>query len=1409
MRKFLLSLLAMFAVVATSSAADITDVLNQSVTGITGSSYTSFSGITVTSKAVYAGQCAGSYSSIQLRSNNSNSGIVTTASGGTITKVEVTWNSNTSANRTLQVYVSNTAFEDPTELYGGDATLAGTIVNDGSSTTLEIDGTYAYVGIRSASGAMYLDEVKFTWNDGQNVDTEAPEAPVITPEAGIYYGPTDVTITAEEGTEIYYTLNGGEETLYVAPFTLSETTKVEAVAKKGEHVSAKTSATFTIATVYTSLDDINRNTVDGNTPMKLVFDDLLVAYVNGSNTYVTDGEVGLLLFGTTDLTAGDRIKGSLTGTATLYNGLPEVKTSAAEIDAEVLSSDNAVAPKVVAADALKADMLGFVSQYVTLKGAKFAESQEVSTKINVPFTVGENEFFIRNNFLVEFAVDAEKEYKVSGFVTIYKENIQLYPIKAEDIAEKLPVVLSELANPSFDEGVTYGVDATDNLATSGSANNAEITGWTSNGGAAWSVGASFAYGTQAQLNSSAIPAEGPSTAALGVSVGWGGTVSYSQPVSLPAGYYVMSYKALNIFDAATQLQSRCGVIGGGNSFTSEKNSFASNVWESDFITFDLADDVEEARLQIGGSAISGGSTANAKVLFDDVELKLFDTAEERDAYVAQAKAAADLATAIGKATILKENTITGEELFMKPSSAAEELGKAIEAAQAVADNAEATTEEMEAAIEALATAVAAFNAAPVVQPEADAKYTFRLSLETEPPYYLYLDTETNTANVSQETLSEFSFVPTEVEGQYLLKTDDDAYLGHTPNGNDVWSMNATDQTPWMFTRLANGTYTIDKVTNTNQHVGAEANVESNSRVWADKLAGRAESQWFIEKVKSILVAPAFNIAPESEVEEGTELTVTFTADDLGDLAAEDLTVNYAANIVKTDEEGNGDTQYIRGTAKLDEATAIEYEFVAGFMYEVALNEITLTNAAGEQVGEQNPDVSAETSFIVVAKPEDPAQDVLDVMAKYPQVVSALVPDFSAWEGGLVSNNGQHWDGTSSSVYYEQTGAQWGQSAWENSSSVNLTLPAGKYLILVPGRSSASENVEAYMMVGEEKVVFPAKGDVGFGIATDGTPTFAEDATYANNGLGRGWEYRYVEFESDGTTPVTVTLGGSATAEHQWMSFTQPILRTTEDNTAVAKELLQQALDEANALLDNAGDGPFQKSEDDTNAFQGAIDAAQGVYDNASATNDEVTKATEDLKAATEAYKNAAVDVDETKYWKLRNALNADPAYYMVLDAEYQYVYVSQEEEPTPLHFVKTENEGEYLLVSEDGLYVGWPASDPWTMRTSAATAWKFTQMPNGAYTIDKVSNPAHHVGIEKDAELNKEGLPLCWADKAASRPESQWFFEPTEVVVGINEIGTANISREDVYTINGMKVKADARLQKGIYIVGGKKIVVK
>lgn len=139
------------------------DTLNLETTGRSGTSYGEWSGKTVNSNAVYAGQSAGGNSSIQLRSTNSNSGIITTASGGNVAKITVTWNSNTADGRTLQVYGKATAYTSPTELYDDSkGTLLGTIVC-GTSTTLEITGDYAYIGLRSLNGAMYIDSIEISW----------------------------------------------------------------------------------------------------------------------------------------------------------------------------------------------------------------------------------------------------------------------------------------------------------------------------------------------------------------------------------------------------------------------------------------------------------------------------------------------------------------------------------------------------------------------------------------------------------------------------------------------------------------------------------------------------------------------------------------------------------------------------------------------------------------------------------------------------------------------------------------------------------------------------------------------------------------------------------------------------------------------------------------------------------------------------------------------------------------------------------------------------------------------------------------------------------------------------------------------------------------------------------------------
>lgn len=150
--------------VSEASTTSITDELTYALIGVTGTSYSDWSNKKSNSNAVYAGQSAGGNNSIQLRSNNNNSGIITTASGGKVTKVKLTWNSNSADGRTISVYGSSTAYSTAADLYDSEkqGTLLGEIKN-GSSTELEIEGDYTFIGLRSKSSALYLDKVEITW----------------------------------------------------------------------------------------------------------------------------------------------------------------------------------------------------------------------------------------------------------------------------------------------------------------------------------------------------------------------------------------------------------------------------------------------------------------------------------------------------------------------------------------------------------------------------------------------------------------------------------------------------------------------------------------------------------------------------------------------------------------------------------------------------------------------------------------------------------------------------------------------------------------------------------------------------------------------------------------------------------------------------------------------------------------------------------------------------------------------------------------------------------------------------------------------------------------------------------------------------------------------------------------------
>ncbi len=147
--------------------ASVSDVITRETTGVTSGSttYTTWSGKNGASGAVYAGQSAGQYGAIQLRSKNSNSGIITTTSGGKIGKIVIEWNENTSTGNSVNVYGKSTAYSNPSDLYGNSSgTLLGSITY-GTSTELVVSGDYEYVGVRSYSGAVWLDSITFVWGD--------------------------------------------------------------------------------------------------------------------------------------------------------------------------------------------------------------------------------------------------------------------------------------------------------------------------------------------------------------------------------------------------------------------------------------------------------------------------------------------------------------------------------------------------------------------------------------------------------------------------------------------------------------------------------------------------------------------------------------------------------------------------------------------------------------------------------------------------------------------------------------------------------------------------------------------------------------------------------------------------------------------------------------------------------------------------------------------------------------------------------------------------------------------------------------------------------------------------------------------------------------------------------------------
>ena len=476
------------------------------------------------------------------------------------------------------------------------------------------------------------DAIDFrVYKSGGSFTFTAPKGKVIEKIEFVLKKSGDFAATPDAGTYDKSSMTWAQpkEQVNAVKFTATNTTKISkavlTIADPGEEAEVVVLPEIT--------DFASLKACEKDKAVKLTITNGKVLYVAGKDLIVEDatGAVDLYDWGLT-ATAGQVINGTIEAKYSEFMGTPQAaKTANTDVTALTITDGDAVAPVAMTfVDAMKATSY---LKYVTLTDFTIEEAGGKTYLVS-----GENKIQLYNKFNVEYTLPKDIQ-SISGIIIPFVVKgstdviVEIAPTSAEDIEDivakpVLPegdVTAKYLVNPGFEDCEA----ATGKVATADKAQGTdyEKVGWKLVSSAAWSNSAAFAYGSDASLNDAAVPATdnaGNTGKALGFTVGWSGTNSYQSAaeVVLPVGYYTLKAHAYN-GGTATQFASKLGFATADKAYTSTKNSFALNEWVEDVVEFTLESETA-GRFTIGGAAVSGGSGANGKVFFDNITLERQD-----------------------------------------------------------------------------------------------------------------------------------------------------------------------------------------------------------------------------------------------------------------------------------------------------------------------------------------------------------------------------------------------------------------------------------------------------------------------------------------------------------------------------------------------------------------------------------------------------------------------------------------------------------------------------------------------------------------------------------------------------------------------------------------------------------------
>ena len=289
-------------------------------------------------------------------------------------------------------------------------------------------------------------------------------APLLTPGTGTYYVPQTVSMSAQNGATIYYTLDGTtpteNSTVYTEPFVVNATTTVKAIAVDGEDVSNVTTAVYTVTLPIEVANIAAFKAVDNTSNIYKITGDVTVIgqYSNKYHTFIQDNTGALYIYGTmaNAYNPGDVISGGVCGTYSLYNGLIEMKPAGPA--AAEGTPGTAIDPIVVTLAELISNYADYEGKLVTVIGATAAQDRTFGTSSatkGANITQGDATVQIYNTWgaITNKEIATGDVLNVTGYVIRYNNTVEIVPRGAEDIimaVAELPYTLD------FDNNVDDG-----------------------------------------------------------------------------------------------------------------------------------------------------------------------------------------------------------------------------------------------------------------------------------------------------------------------------------------------------------------------------------------------------------------------------------------------------------------------------------------------------------------------------------------------------------------------------------------------------------------------------------------------------------------------------------------------------------------------------------------------------------------------------------------------------------------------------------------------------------------------------------------------------------------------------------------------------------------------------------------